>query len=343
MERLSQQRLIAGLCFICGSLLLLIATTSDPIAIRNVRSQFAQIVQIQIEVLRNWQQHGRLNRDLAYGSRGSDIVLLQKMLAQDATNYPSKRVTGRYGELTQKAVRGFQADYGLPVTGMVDDATRAKLNDIFFSELCPQPRTIYPDMLYKKMSGESFLPPDYVPPGLEDISKKVPTAGVMCLREDVVPYLVQMFTDARNAGVDLMVSSGFRRPEIQKYLYELRVRTDGELASREIARPGLSEHQLGGTVDLTDASIGYEGAARGFAESLGGIWLEQNAHKYGFTLSYPARVSETTGIQYEPWHWRFVGVDMATSLKARGTTFNEQPDAMGDLRNLTAIRPNAAP
>lgn len=338
MNRLSQHWLITGLCFACGVVILLIATTSDPVAVRNARSQFAQIFQIQIEVLRNWQQHGRLSRDLAYGSRGGDIVLLQKMLAQDATNYPAKRITGHYGELTQKAVRGFQSDNGLPATGVVDAATRAKLNDIFFSELCPQPRVIYPDMLYKKMSGTYSLPPDYVPPGLEDISKKVRSAGVICLRGDVVPYLAQLFADAHNAGVDLMVSSGFRRPEVQKYLYELRARADGELAAREIARPGLSEHQLGGTVDLTDASVGFEGTAVAFGESPGGIWMEQNAHRYGFTLSYPARVTDITGIQYEPWHWRFVGVDMATSLKARGTTFNEQPEDMGDLRNVTAAR-----
>ena len=253
--KVTPNRLLAVVLCLAGVASLFLVAASNPVAVRNVSSQFAQIVQVQIEVLRNWQQHGRLNRDLAYGSHGRDIVLLQKMLAQDATNYPAKRVTGHYGELTQKAVSGFQRDNGLPVSGVLDTTTRTRLNDIFFSELCPQPRVIYPDMLYKKMSRESFLPADYVPPGLEDISKTVPTAGVMCVREDVVPYLAQMFTDARNAGVDLRVSSAFRRPEVQQYLYDLQVRKDGAYAAREIARPGLSEHQLGGTVDLTYPSL----------------------------------------------------------------------------------------
>src|SRR3989338_571984 len=131
------------------------------------------------------------------------------------------------------------------------------------------------------------------------------------------------FADAERDGVLFMVNSGYRKPEIQKYIYDVAVQAEGAAALREIARPGLSEHQLGSTVDLTDASIGFAGTDASFATSAGGVWLQQHAHEYGFIMSYPDAKQTVTVFKYEPWHWRFVGVAVATQLRASALTYNE--------------------
>lgn len=168
------------------------------------------------------------------------------------------------------------------------------------------------------------MPEDYIPPFLENISDKVKTIGIICLRKDVSSYLIKMFKDAEKDGIYLAVTSGYRKPEIQKYLYDFWLSLEGEKSLDEIALPGKSEHQLGTTVDLTDASIGYRAVDEYFEKSDGGKWLMQNAYKYGFIMSYPKDKEKITGYKYEPWHWRFVGVDLATSLYNKGLTFNEE-------------------
>ncbi len=87
-----------------------------------------------------------------------------------------------------------------------------------------------------------------------------------------------------------------------------------------MAQPGHSEHQLGTAVDLTGASIGYLGAYTGFESTKEGIWLAAHAYQYGFTMSYP---HETTEYIFEPWHYRYVGVSLATTLHTLDMSFDE--------------------
>lgn len=297
-----------------------------PLSKLETKNYLAQIMAVETDLLKAWQRSKGLQNTLAYNSVGKEVILLQRMLSQDPGIYPEQKITGYYGNLTRQAVVRFQKKYNLPQTGIVDTATRNKLNEIFLSFLCPEPTVIYSDLSLKKITKNSEkLPNDYVPPSLENISDKVKTLGIICLRKDVVPYLIQMFNDAQKDGVHLAVTSGYRKPEIQKWLYDFWLSVHGPAALDEIAEPGRSEHQLGTTVDLTDSSIGYAGVDNRFARSDGGRWLSQNAHRYGFTMSYPKGKEKITGYQYEPWHWRFVGVDIATLLYNQGLTFNESP------------------
>lgn len=270
------------------------------------------------------------------------------MLSQDPDIYPEKKVTGYYGNLTKQAVFRFQKKYGLPQTGIVDATTKDKLNEIFLSFLCPEQTEIYPEFFLRKVNKQLSLPENYIPPSLENISNKVKTIGIVCLRREVVPYLIQMFNDAQKDGVYLAVTSGYRKPEIQKYLYDYWLRIEGISALDEVAEPGKSEHQLGTAIDLTDASIGYAGVDNRFANSDGGRWLAKNAHKYGFTMSYPKGKEKNTGYKYEPWHWRFVGIDIATSLYNQGLAFNEstfdiqkKPSPRSDIKNGLKISADA--
>jgi hypothetical protein len=115
-----------------------------------------------------------------------------------------------------------------------------------------------------------------------------------------------------------------------------------------VAEPGASEHQLGTTVDFTDSSISYQCCNYNFHKSKAYKWLEQNAYKYGFVLSYPKNAKKTTGYIYEPWHWRFVGQELATKLHNEEITFNEslleplfKPYPKKDLYNGLRISGNA--
>ena len=98
-------------------------------------------------------------------------------------------------------------------------------------------------------------------------------------------------------GLTTSITSAYRSFSDQGKLYH-----PGDLIS---AKPGYSEHQLGTAVDL---AVKYP--------SKEWTWLDQNAHKYGFVMSYRYNQSTETGYPFEPWHWRYVGVELATKIRA---------------------------
>jgi D-alanyl-D-alanine carboxypeptidase len=116
----------------------------------------------------------------------------------------------------------------------------------------------------------------------------------------------------------LILNSGFRTYSTQKALYDRTKETKGlAVAEKLSARPGHSEHQLGLAADFS---------ARGqrcvilvcFGNTEAGRWLEENAHEHGFILRYPKGYPAITGFQYEPWHFRYVGVELATEMRTNG-------------------------
>jgi D-alanyl-D-alanine carboxypeptidase len=115
-----------------------------------------------------------------------------------------------------------------------------------------------------------------------------------------MPAVLEMVGAAKRSGITLVFSSGYRSFEYQKYVYAREVKTYGqEVADRESARPGASQHQLGTAIDfgsITDA----------FAQSRAGKWLAAHAEEYGFSLSYPLGYEGVTGYRYESWHYRFI-------------------------------------
>ena len=308
---------------VCSGLLLLIAKNFTNSF--DVENQLAQILSIETDLLKEWQQSNGLQQTLRPSSRGLEVELLQRLFSQDTAIYPEKIVTGYYGTLTKNAVARFQKEYDLEQTGVVDTVTRDEINRVFLSHLCPAPVVAYPDYFLKKIDRDALLPQDYVPAGLVDVSTDVKTVGIVCARQDVVRSLVHMFDDAQREEVYLVVTSGYRTTDIQEHLYQYWLELEGEDVLDEIAVPGASEHQLGTAFDFTDRSIRYAGVDTRFGESAGGRWLQANAYKYGFILSYPKDKEEMTGYAYEPWHWRYVGVHLATILHKTKLTLNESP------------------
>jgi D-alanyl-D-alanine carboxypeptidase len=139
------------------------------------------------------------------------------------------------------------------------------------------------------------------------------------LREDAAAATTAMAKAMKNEGAGtLILNSGFRTYKNQESLYN-RTRDVRGLAVAEklSARPGHSEHQLGLAADFSARGQGCVILiCFGYTEA--GRWLEENAHEYGFILRYPNGHTPITGFQYEPWHFRYVGVELATELHAKG-------------------------
>lgn len=172
--------------------------------------------------------------------------------------------------------------------------------------------------LLRKYSRTSFLNENYRPAQLTQI----PDRWVLEGRQDQYflpeawPFLERMLRSADRDGIELRVLSAFRSFDEQRDLHGQFQQQFGSGANRFSADQGFSEHQLGTTVDIVD--IETAATSQVFAETEAYRWLERNAHRFGFILSYPE------GNEYyifEPWHWRFVGVDLATDLYRENAYF----------------------
>jgi D-alanyl-D-alanine carboxypeptidase len=139
------------------------------------------------------------------------------------------------------------------------------------------------------------------------------------LREEAALATVELAAAMRAAGKGtLILNSGFRTYSTQKALYERTKATRGlAVAEKLSARPGHSEHQLGLAADFSARGQGCV-ILTCFGNTEAGRWLEDNAHEHGFILRYPRGYRAITGFQYEPWHFRYVGVELATEMKTKG-------------------------
>lgn len=165
--------------------------------------------------------------------------------------------------------------------------------------------------LLQKYSKVSFLNEHYIPEKLEEIDPewKYSEDKENKLHSNVMPYFEDMLEDALDDDIKIWVVSAYRSFEHQAHLKGQYTVIYGSGANAFSADQGFSEHQLGTTVDFTTEGIG--GGLDGFQNTEAYTWLTKNAHKYGFVLSYP----EKNGYYiFEPWHWRFVGEDLADEL-----------------------------
>lgn len=160
------------------------------------------------------------------------------------------------------------------------------------------------DNLFIIADKQHFLDPDYEPADLITLPKGKPYAinrSNLFLRQPVEQALVIMAEQAKIDGITLLVSSTYRSYDYQKMIYERNVREMGkEAADRESAAPGTSQHQLGVAIDF--GSISDD-----FATTKAGIWMKQNAHNFGFSLSFPEEYESVTGYRWESWHYRYIG------------------------------------
>lgn len=174
--------------------------------------------------------------------------------------------------------------------------------------------------LLQKYSKIYFLNENYKPSGLEVIDQKYVAASKTTpieFHEDALPFLVRMLEEATRYGVNIKVLSGYRSFKTQAELKSsYRVTYGAGTANQFSAEQGYSEHQLGTTLDLTSVSLG--GLSTAFEKTPEFAWLQENAYKYGFILSYP---KGNKYYIYEPWHWRFIGKELADVLDSENKYF----------------------
>ncbi len=170
------------------------------------------------------------------------------------------------------------------------------------------------------------LPENYVPNDLITPDVKLRLSGAaeqMHYSKQAEPALIEMFNAAKNNGIILVFGSGYRSYALQKQFYDSYVAKDGQAAAdRYSAKPGTSEHQTGLSFDATSVSEKCH-LEICFADTPEGQWIKNNSYKYGFIIRYMEGKESITGYQYEPWHLRYVGTDLATEIQKTGKTMEE--------------------
>ena len=146
-------------------------------------------------------------------------------------------------------------------------------------------------------------------------SKRVAIAPGLSLHRDAAEALLAMQRDAASSGVELVVLSAFRSHALQKELF-FDVKSDRNQSARERAMvsapPGFSEHSTGFAIDLGDGLAPATNLSPSFDQAPAYAWLQANAARYHFSLSFPR--GNAQGVSYEPWHWRFEGSAEALQL-----------------------------
>lgn len=142
------------------------------------------------------------------------------------------------------------------------------------------------------------------------------------LRLEVKPYIDKLLDDAHKLGLPLIVDSAYRSGVYQQKVLDSVLKEKGEDAYKLVALPGTSEHQTGLAVDFAYYENGiYDDNVK--EDDKEAIWLKENAWKYGFILRYPKGKEEITGFSFEPWHFRFVGLELAKELYVQNITLEE--------------------
>lgn len=176
--------------------------------------------------------------------------------------------------------------------------------------------------------SEDYVPGDLVYPDVKHSS------SAYQMRADASAALEELFAAAKEeAGLTLYAHSGYRSYATQKNIYERKVKNtkDSKAARLLVADPGASEHQLGLAMDVKNTPKAALNSA--FGQTKEGIWLAENAWRFGFILRYKAEWTDTTTYAYEPWHIRYVGKTHAAALQELDIPLE---DYVEGLRTLAA-------
>lgn len=155
--------------------------------------------------------------------------------------------------------------------------------------------------------------------------------GDMQCDERIIDDWIAMLQAAKESDVNLMICSPYRDMERQTMLFNRKINryvaqgmsyTEAyRLAGEVVTVPGASEHQIGLALDIVCST--YDSLDEGFGDTQAGKWLAENSYRFGFILRYPEGKEFITGIDYEPWHFRYVGVEAATYITKKGLTLEE--------------------
>jgi D-alanyl-D-alanine carboxypeptidase len=170
------------------------------------------------------------------------------------------------------------------------------------------------------------LPANYVPTDLIQPNVSFSFSGTSekkLLRKPAALALEKLFEHAKSQGILLNGVSGYRSYVTQSSIFNGNVKRQGYAEARRFsAIPGTSEHQTGLAIDVSSPSVG-NALEQTFGNSNEGKWLALHCAEFGFIIRYPNGKEAITGYAYEPWHIRYVGVEMAQKIMAKGLTLEE--------------------
>ena len=160
---------------------------------------------------------------------------------------------------------------------------------------------------------------NYAPENIVDASKTY-AYDENSATEETLSAFKKMWVKAKSEDINLIITSSYRTYKDQDKIWNsYAIRNSEEWADAYAARAGYSEHQTGMALDI----VTYKSTMDNFDETPEAKWLADNAYKYGFILRYPKGKENLTGYDYEPWHYRYVGVENAKKIYKEGITFEE--------------------
>lgn len=156
-------------------------------------------------------------------------------------------------------------------------------------------------------------------PNLVTINRKYAVNDRQQVTSEVKEYFEKMCTDALKEDIHIYSGSAYRSYSYQNTLYNNRVTLEGlDYANKTAAKAGYSEHQTGMAIDVMNKNYDYLSS-----DDIEYTYLIENSYKYGFILRYPLDKEDITGYSYEPWHFRYVTIEIATYLKENNLTYEE--------------------
>lgn len=166
-----------------------------------------------------------------------------------------------------------------------------------------------------------FAPQDLVVP---DVAITATNPEIRQVRERAARAAEAMFAAAKTDGIELVIVSAYRSFQLQTTVFNDYVERDGRrLAETYSARPGYSEHQSGLTMDIAAAGD-TDVLEENFADEPAGAWAAANCHRFGYILRYPKGKEAITGYVFEPWHFRYIGVERSVPMRAAGISTYEE-------------------
>ncbi len=179
--------------------------------------------------------------------------------------------------------------------------------------------TKYLNESYILVNKYNYLTKDYIPDNLEKINTQYARSGMQ-----LINYAKEAFENlakaAQKENLSIIAMSSYRSYKYQENLYNRYVQSDGkEDADTYSGRPGFSEHQTGLAVDVYNGKEDYTN----FEKTKEFQWMQENAHKYGFILRFPKDKTNETGYQYESWHYRYVGTEIANYIHKNNLCYEE--------------------
>lgn len=180
-----------------------------------------------------------------------------------------------------------------------------------------------PDNLLTLVKKGFYLPEDYEPELVDPEIPIAPDCQNSKMTKETSAALTKMYEAAKKEGLELVLNSAYRSYQTQvETMADFVKRYNTQYANEYVAQPGASEHQTGLGVDLTAQSV-VEGKRITFGDTDEYKWVIKNCSKYGFIIRFEDGTDGITGIAHEPWHLRYVGIDVAKEIVKKGWTFEE--------------------